>query len=432
LAEERSTRISFSIFFKPYEGDMLKQKRTAEYFQFRRKDSLAWEEKERDFRQDYANTPFSYDMENHDMANVVREDYPDRAEFNLDIQPGKSVRPGSRVLLFHKENVQGEAAPKPKPAITAQPKVSLFEEIPFALRAYEQAVACIRQMMAHASLDRMMTGQVIQAVDDIVASLENNSDALLCLPRLRPFGSYTYAHSVNVCVLMAAFAQSTGRSRSEITTAALAGLFHDLGKAKLPISILNSQRQLTDTEEILIMRHPLLGCGLLASLPDMPNEVMMAALEHHERYDGSGYPKGSSASDISEVGHLTAIADAYDAISSQRPYKDALLPHKTLGVMFKQREKHFHPVLLDKFVRMVGIYPVGSVVELQDGYWGIVTGNSFSSPMLPVVTLFMDPDGRSMPQHEFDLAKEKVAKIARCVPAEAVGIDPCRVLHLPL
>lgn len=319
-------------------------------------------------------------------------------------------------------------APAPSPARNVSRGESLAGEVPHAIRAHDNAVAHVRKFMAHASRGRLYVGTVDDIAAKLVESLERNPDALLCLPRLRQRDNYTWAHCVNVSVLLAAFAMNAGEPRETVMTYAVAGLLHDMGKAFLPVSLLCARRSLSVTEQALVLRHPRLGCELLSDMPGVRDEVLRAALEHHERFDGSGYPGGLSGKAISRIGHLTAIADCFDAISSFRPYKEALFPHRTLGVMYKMRQKHFHPELMERFVRMVGIYPVGSIVELDDGYRGVVTAGNADNPMLPVVTLAMDRKGRPMPLHECDLALDNVAGIARCFSAEMAGFDPAGIL----
>lgn len=302
-------------------------------------------------------------------------------------------------------------------------KISLREEMPRAVRAYDLAVTCVREAMVSAAQGNFVATGATDAVQGLVDSLERNMDALICLPRVGQRGPYTFTHSVNVSVLLAAYAMTSGMKRDTIITYGLAGFFHDIGKALLPSALLCARRTLSVTEQTLVMRHPTLGCDLLATLPDLDPEVLMAVLEHHERYDGSGYPKGISGNTISNMGQLAAIADAYDALSSTRPYRGPLVPHKTLGVLYQMRQKQFHPEKVEKFVRMVGIYPVGSVVRFKDGYRGVVTASNRRNPMLPVITLMLDPQGGSMCPHECDLAKEAVSGIDCCLQAESSGID---------
>lgn len=309
---------------------------------------------------------------------------------------------------------------------------SLAGEFPRAVRAYDNAVDCMRKLMAYASRGYLYAGPVSEAAIAIVESLERNPNALLCLPRLRQRDNYTYTHCVNVATLLAAFALSEGENRDTVVAYALAGLLHDLGKALLPVSLLCAKRRLSATEYALVIRHPQLGQDLIALMPGVREEVLRAALEHHERYDGAGYPNGLSGEAISRIGLLVAIADNFDAISSSRPYKGAVSPHRTLGVMYQMRRKHFHPELLERFVRMVGIYPVGSIVELCDGYRGVVTAGNPDNPMQPVVALVMDSNGRPMPLQECNLARESVAAIARCLSSERAGLEPGLALGLPV
>ena len=349
-----------------------------------------------------------------------------RSESGLRPRSGSTIMSGDTSLFVAKDKA------KEKKRCLPGKKNTLKEEMPHAVRAYDYAVACVREIMASAVQGRFQGGAATEAVLGLVGSLERNADALLCLPRLRQRDAYIYTHCVNVAVLLAAYALVSGEKRAKVIIYALAGLFHDVGKALLPVALLCARRTLSVTEQTLVMRHPMLGCDLLATLPDLHSEVIMATLEHHERYDGSGYPKGIAGDTISEIGHLASIADTYDALSSRRPYKEATLPHKTLGVLYQMRRKHFHPEIVERFVRTVGIYPVGSVVELNDGYRGVVTASNYSNPMLPVVTLALDPQGGPMCAHECDMAQEAVSGIARCVPTEISGLDPCRALNIVL
>jgi HD-GYP domain-containing protein (c-di-GMP phosphodiesterase class II) len=230
--------------------------------------------------------------------------------------------------------------------------------------------------------------------------------------------------------LLAAYALGDEKDRATVMGYGLAGLLHDVGKAMLPVSLLNARRKLNENEQRLVRLHPLLAYEFLSSFADIRRNVLRAVLEHHERYDGSGYPRGISADKISEIGQLAGIADTYDALSSQRPFQNAVNPHKSLGLMYRMRKKDFHPLLVEKFVRLMGIYPVGSVVELKDGYKGVVSAGNPNNPMKPSVILVRDPQGKSMRLHECDLAKGAAADISHYIPVELSGIDPCLTLGL--
>lgn len=306
--------------------------------------------------------------------------------------------------------------------------VSLHEEFPAACKAYDAAAEYMKNLFLGASKNRLDLNDLNAVLLGILGSLERNPDALLSLPRLRLQNGYMYRHSVNVGILLAAFALYERKPRAQVALAALAGFLHDIGMALLPLSLLSSRKRLSNTERVLMMRHPMLSCGLLSQIEKIGHEIFLAALDHHENYDGSGYPNGKAGKEVSGIGLLTAVAGSYDALASKRPFRQALHPHKALGTMFHMREKQYHPEILERFVRMLGIYPVGSIVELRDGYRGVVSASFGHDPIHPVVILVMDPDGRPMPRHECDLARDGVAEIERCLSPESAGIDPCAAL----
>jgi HD-GYP domain-containing protein (c-di-GMP phosphodiesterase class II) len=309
-------------------------------------------------------------------------------------------------------------------------RATLREELPHAVRLHDEAVDCARRLMHFAGKGRLCKDMAEEMIGKLTDSLERNPDALFCLSFMRCHAPYVYTHCVNVAVLLAAFSLGAGSDKSRVMAYGLAGLLCDLGKAMLPVSLLSARRKLTDAEQALMRRHPMIVCEILSSSSGVCAEAFTAALEHHERYDGSGYPHGLSGDDLSELGQLAGIADSYDAMSSSRPFKSAAPPHKALAMLYHMRGKAFHSLLLERFVRMAGVYPVGSVVELTDGYRGVVSAVNPENPAKPSVTLVLDPQGRSMRLHEFDLARDAVADISRCIPAELSGIDPAFILGL--
>lgn len=323
-----------------------------------------------------------------------------------------------------------------EPLVIASPvnaKKSLQEEIPAALDAYDRVLEQLRMGLRQFIISKKIDIAGFESdVAALVASLQRNKDALLCVSKLRPARGYVYSHCVNVCIYLVAFTLQSGKSNDEALAAGMAGLFHDIGMTMLPLSILQSRKTLTPTEQTLVRRHPVLACDLFASVPGFCKDVFRAALEHHEHYDGSGYPNKLSGSAISPIGHLTAIASAFDAISSNRHHKSPLHPHEALGEMFKRRSKQFHPVLAEGFVRMVGIYPVGTIVELQDGYRAVVSGSAPDAPLRPRITLVMDPAGRPMIPVELEMKRESVADIVKCLTPKDIGIDPVRILGFPV
>ena len=176
-----------------------------------------------------------------------------------------------------------------------------------------------------ASASRVMVGAVVD-------SAVRNADALLTLCKLRRHDAYTFTHGVNVSVLATAFGVSLGLSREDLQELGLAGLYHDLGKTGIPDAILNKPGRLTEAEYVRVKQHPALGGKLLAGL-GLSEGVLRGVIEHQERFDGSGYPRGLSGAAIHKWGRVLALADVYDALTSRRSYKRALLPTRALAVI---------------------------------------------------------------------------------------------------
>ena len=311
-----------------------------------------------------------------------------------------------------------------KQQLRLTPKTSLEEELPKALKVHDESVLYARKFMSDMRTGKVSMSAAGDVVFNIMESLENNPDALLSLSRLHHKDSYTYTHCVNVSILSTFFSRFTGKDSDTVYAAGVAGLFHDLGKALVPQMILNAPRKLTQAEFTIMQRHPTLGYEQLCSVPGISQDVLLGALQHHERYDGSGYPKGLSAEEISPIGSILAVVDVYDALTSNRPYKGSMFPHKALGIMYQHmRAKELHPDYLARFIRMVGVYPTGSVVIIEGGWTGVVIAANQDNPSKPKVRLCIDPQGKKSTPWDCDLSQEGSPLITSCIAAEDTAID---------
>ncbi|WP_291992516.1 HD-GYP domain-containing protein [Candidatus Accumulibacter sp. ACC003] len=209
-------------------------------------------------------------------------------------------------------------------------------------------------------------------VDEISDSVSRNADALISLARLKTADDYTYMHSVAVCALMIALARQLGLDDAQTRSAGIAGLLHDLGKATIPLEILNKPGKLTDAEFVIIKSHPAEGHRLLLHASSVDAVALDVVLHHHEKTDGSGYPQGLHDQEISIFAKMSAVCDVYDAITSNRPYKVGWDPAESLRKMAEWTAGHFDPKVFQAFVKSIGIYPVGSLVLLSCGRLGVV------------------------------------------------------------
>ncbi|MBO3703320.1 MAG: HD-GYP domain-containing protein, partial [Candidatus Accumulibacter sp.] len=236
--------------------------------------------------------------------------------------------------------------------------------------------------------------------------VSRSAGALISLARLKTADDYTYMHSVAVCALMVALARQLGLNDEEVRSAGIAGLLHDLGKAAIPLEILNKPGKLTDAEFAIVKEHPEKGHAMLLPSSDVDPVALDVVLHHHEKDDGSGYPRRLAGAAISIFAKMAAVCDVYDAITSNRPYKAGWDPAESLRKMAEWSKGHFDPAVFQAFVKSIGIYPIGSLVLLNCGRLGVVIEQNTKSLLSPQVKVFFSTGrkARILPE-VFDLAR---------------------------
>lgn len=268
---------------------------------------------------------------------------------------------------------------------------SLADELARAKNAFGEGTRLIRNIMDDIRLGRQVEIEAAQpVVEKIAASVMRNSNAMMSLRRLKHVDDYTYLHSVSVCAMLAAFARDAGMEIGAIHDVALGGLLHDIGKARLSTVVLNKPTRLSAEEFVHVKSHVVLGSDMLRQMPGIPQLAVEALEHHHERFDGSGYPNGLQSGEISLIGQMAAIVDVYDAISSERSYHVPLGPADAIRKLFEWSNYHFDAQLVQRFVRSVGIYPVGTLVRLESGRLGVVIERCASSLLTPLVRVIFD------------------------------------------
>jgi HD-GYP domain-containing protein (c-di-GMP phosphodiesterase class II) len=243
-------------------------------------------------------------------------------------------------------------------------------------------------------------------VENMVDSIFSQQDAMLPLLQLKSHDDYTFLHSVSVCALMVAFARGLKLSREVIKEIAIGALLHDVGKAKVSDHILNKPAKLTEAEFDKMKSHVVQSKIILLNTPGISEIALDVAAQHHERFDGTGYPNKLKADEISLYGQMGAIVDVYDAITSNRVYHKGMPPTEALKKLLEWSKFHFNPELVQNFIRTLGIYPSGSLVKLESGRLGIVVQQHADKIMQPLVKVFYNA-GRQhyITPEEIDLAK---------------------------
>jgi putative nucleotidyltransferase with HDIG domain len=267
--------------------------------------------------------------------------------------------------------------------------VSTARELQRAAKICAESKQAVISMFQEARMGKAIdVGGAQQMVEEITDSVARNPGALISLARLKTVDDYTYMHSVAVCAMMVALAKQLGLDEKATRAVGLAGLMHDLGKAAMPMDVLNKPGKLTEAEFATIKTHPEEGYRMLLSGHNVDPIVLDVCLHHHEKTDGSGYPKGLKSDEISLFAKMGAVCDVYDAITSNRPYKAGWDPAESLRKMAEWSNGHFDTQVFQAFVKSLGIYPIGSLVKLTSGRLAVVIEQTPKSLTMPMVKVF--------------------------------------------
>ena len=257
------------------------------------------------------------------------------------------------------------------------------------------------------SIQMVNSDEIKKSIINIVDEIINNKNLMINMIDLKVFDNYTYYHSANVAVLSIVMGVALGLNKDELFKLGLGALLHDIGKVFIDKEIINKNGRLTREEFDEIKKHPGHGFRYVREkFEDIPIHSYVAILDHHEKYDGTGYPNGKKGESISLFGRIVSIADVYDALTSDRPYRKALIPAEAMEYAMGASGSLFDPNIVKVFVKKIAPYPVGTCVKLSNGYTGIVLKNSESCCLRPKVRIFMNNDG-AVDTFEIDLKNDR-------------------------
>lgn len=282
-------------------------------------------------------------------------------EVDIDTERGRDVEVPPKV--------EREVSPPTGPG----PRVAQREESAVARKILGEAQTVVQGLFNDIRLGRQMdTAMAGPVVEEISGSVLRNPGAMLSLSRIKDADTYTFQHSVSVCALLVAFCNGMGMDSALVREAGIGGLLHDMGKMRVPPEILNKPGKLTDSEFVIMRSHASMSRELLEGIPGISEQVIQIADEHHEKVGGGGYPTGMAGEGISLLGRMAAIVDVYDAITSNRCYHKGMEPSAALTKLLEWSGTHLDEVLVQRFIRILGIYPVGSLVRLESDRLAVV------------------------------------------------------------
>ncbi len=302
------------------------------------------------------------------------------------------------------------------------------------LQSYAAGLELLRQtaarLLAGQSADMNDTVRLTEHLADLIA---RDPAQVLLLTTVKSYDEYTYHHMVNVCILTLAIARAVGLPHDQAIALGIGGLLHDVGKVKVPQEVLQHDGSLNEEQWRLIQRHPVDGAGLVVVATRDPYHAAVAAiLEHHVAFDTSGYPGLSGHRGPSPSARIVAVADTFDAVTSKRPYRRAEERRQALSLLQAGAGRAYDPRVVRTFIRLMGLFPVGSFVQLESREVGVVIRNHEHLLARPVVRLILDARGDQCDAEEIDLSEERNGRfrwtVRRSIDPAEIGVDVLSLL----
>lgn len=351
-------------------------------------------------------------------------------ELYIDSNKGLDVEDAQTHDEFHAELHEKITAMAASHEVKRRPPTPLKEEVVVAKAVHSEAHNVVHHLMSDIRMGKQIeVAKMSPVVESITDSIFRNQDAFVSLARIKKKDEYTFQHSVSVCALLVAFCRALEYERNVIVEAGIGGLLHDIGKMKIPDYILNKPAPLTDDEFGIMKSHSAIGRKLLEQTPGVPETAILITGQHHERYDGTGYPSKLQGKQISPLGQMASIVDVYDALTSNRVYHKGLEPTAALKKLFEWSKFHFNAELVEHFICLIGIYPVGTLVRLESDMLAVVISPGEESLLRPIVrTVFDIKLGYPVTTpHDIDLSAKLDSIVQYESPAQW-GIDPYKYL----
>ncbi len=318
--------------------------------------------------------------------------------------------------------------------------------------AYRTSVSMPQEVVASRDLHRVFAQSVLdvyrslregrepdieharEASGRVVDSVIRNPDAMVWLSRVRDKDAYSYHHAFRCAIWGTVFGRHLGLSRQALDNLAFGLTLMDVGKAQLPEGLLSKPGLLMPAERLELRKHVDYSLAILSAMPAIPSQVLQMVAEHHERYDGSGYPNRLAGKAISPLGKIAGLVDTYDAMTSERPYARALTSVEAVSRLYELRNTEFQSQLVEEFIQAIGVYPTGSLVHMSNQEVGVVIAQNPERRLRPKLLMLLDADKKSLQRPRYvdmmtathDSRGEPLRIVTSLLPG-TFGVDPARV-----
>ena len=299
------------------------------------------------------------------------------------------------------------SAKEQKPVADSQPveeapvyvdQTTIEDELPIAQEARQKVEAVVRSVIDDLNKNKTIElDKINEAVGWVVESVVRNPDGMMWLTRLKSVDAYTYDHGLNTAIYLIAFGRHLGLPEDQLQTIGTVGLMQDVGKIKLPRALLDKRTKLSPAELKVFQSHVAHSLSVVGGSKEASPVLLNTIGQHHERFDGSGYPNGLVGDQISPLGGMAGLVDTYSALISERPYARPISVQQALHQLYAARGHAFKPELVEQFIQCVGVFPVGSLVELNSGEVAVVVSQNRARRLKPRVMLVLDKDRQSYP-----------------------------------
>ena len=305
-------------------------------------------------------------------------------------------------------------------------KISFTDELPNANKALTESKKIVRDIMVDLKISgKLKLPSLAMSTKTLMDSVLRNSDAITWLSLMKQKDDYMYRHSVSSSIYAFLLGRHLGYDQQELHMLGLGAMLLDIGKTKIPDELLNKSEVLTESEINLMRKHVGFGLEILDRTPDVSPIVRSMLETHHERHDGTGYPKGLTGESIPMFGRIAGIVDSFDAMTSQRPYAQQKSTYDCLRAFNQLSDKLYQKQLVEQFIQAIGFFPTGTLVELNTGSVGVVVRQNSSSKLKPDVIIILDENKNFKDEFvTISLEERKSLWINKGVEPGSYDIDP--------